>query len=487
MADEANCKALMGFTGLDRETTSTQILPYLRKIENRDRLQEHLKSLLGEGREQAEFIRKYCAGRFRVQQTLSVAPKHKPKDNSAFPSLQSTSKPSTTPTSLFPSKARVKPKNQPLKLNPDRSLQPALGVDQTIQSNFGSSGNVYIKSRDNEEVIGKRGKQKNQRLYPSESSFITPVSQPSAVSQVKSTQPDPSEHYDIPLSQLLQSSLKELPRLSWILDCLRSSPTVQPQGTAKCFCAAKIHPLPTSPLPSQCSICGLIYCELKPPLGPCPSCNGLELLSTNLNLQETICNHFISKRDALLRMELEKYQKRLSQEKQAQAVAAKAEKSFPSLPSQAPSTKSRPLPSRDAPSKSYSTQLGGGASIEERIRIGYERLAQEPRPKAMSSTSHTVLKIEPKTGKAKIITTTKTAGQAKSKQKDLGLNEMLKLDQEVRKAWIDELDDGYRALNGLEPIIAVGRQCRIEKGVNQTNFTPFPEYIPIGVYTTDTH
>ncbi|POV95492.1 hypothetical protein PSTT_16221 [Puccinia striiformis] len=200
MDDKLSCEALMEFTGLDQESTMTQILPYLKTFPEG----------FGDSAKSEE-------GRLRI------------------PSLQSTQKSSA---SNLPTTSNLG--NAPIKL-------------AEIYNNFGNSANVYMKSRDAEASAAKSSKKKNTKSTLSET--VTPEARLESTSNpdkskrledpvtTANSKPDIPPDIDIPISELSPSTLKELLELKVILDGFESK-TSTPRGTAQCFCEARSHGLP---------------------------------------------------------------------------------------------------------------------------------------------------------------------------------------------------------------------------------------------------
>ncbi|KAA1082051.1 hypothetical protein PGTUg99_008275 [Puccinia graminis f. sp. tritici] len=525
MDNKLNCEALMEFTGLDQESTMTQILPYLNSINSRAEVEEYLGSLIGQGQKQTSFIQRFSDQRFRTDSAMA---RNQNKVDAAFPSLQSTHKPSssslptTSSTTLgnFPIKTRGGPSTKTQSTQPKK--QQAAGshptnpsaLDPKIYNNFGNSANVYLKSRDSDDSQTKSSKKRNPKSI--HSGTVTPEPRFESTShpgQIQSTEepaaqtdskPDTAPDIDIPISELSPSTLKELLQLKIILDCFESE-TATPKGTAKCFCEARSHGLPIGRLPKQCTNCGLIYCKLKAALSSCPSCSEPTPLSTNNDLRTNVCAEFVAQRNGLIKLEIEKYQKRISLELK-KAQAQEADRAYPSLPSS--STPSRSHSHNQQPAShanSYSNQLHPGASIQNRIKLGYGRLAEEHNLKSNNkqslqqqqqqrltssyshqpNTSHTVLRLNSSNGKTKIIKTTKKNPQnngTPKQQELLTFNQVFDPefagDQEHHDLdnppYLDTFDDLLRLSSDLQPSLFVDQKLPSPHQV--------PEYVPVDVY-----
>lgn len=491
----------MEFTSLDKESTMTQMIPYLKSLKSKAECEDYLKSLIGKGKKQDDFVSRYCDQTFRNHPPVTK----NLNDKSAFPSLQSTQRtsssaaPTPSPRDNFPIRNRAAKSKQPPKLKTESSGESRQTVDPTVYQNFGNAANVYIKARESQESTDKSWKKK--KSTPNISGSVTPEFKPEPIQDVgpskvndkipsSDSKSKTSIDVDIPISELSPSSLKELLQLKIILESFESEKS-SPKGAGTCFCEARSHGLPIGRLPKQCHNCGLIYCRLKPALSPCPSCGEVTGLSRDTNLRDNLRSEFIAKRDSLIKLEVEKYQRRLSLEEQKEALAREAERAYPSLPSKSPSADSKINRPQSSTNSSYSNQLGGGVSIQDQIKLGYARLAKQfeenskdrtsqgrsPNASSESHTSHKVLRINPKNGKTKIITVTKKKPEGHDPKQTqlhelLDRNFMLDDDDVDNPSYGDEADDLVRIASGLRPSLFIENPPE----------PIVPDYVAMGVY-----
>ncbi|WAQ91320.1 hypothetical protein PtA15_14A203 [Puccinia triticina] len=387
MDGKISCEALMQFTGLDQESTMTQILPYLKSMKTRAEIEEYLGSLIGQGQKQTTFIQRFSDQRFRPNPTVS---RNQNNLDSAFPSLQSTHK-SSSSSSLPTISATLGP-SFPIKNRPGgpSTKQPKTEsggtrtptVDPKILNNFGNSANVYMKSRDSDDSVTRLSKKKNAKS--NHSGAVTPeprlleaanTNNRNTPDQIKSmeepvaqtdSKADLPPDIDIPISELSPSTLKELLQLKIILDSFESEePT--PTGSIQCFCEARTHGLPIGRLPKQCATCGLIYCKLKPALSACPSCGEQTPLSKNIDLKNAVSKEFLEKRQHLIRLEIDKYQKRMALEELKKAQAHEADRAYPSLPSTSTLSRTHSYNHPQQPAAKYSSQLNPAINGKTKI------------------------------------------------------------------------------------------------------------------------
>lgn len=498
----------------------TQILPYLKSIKTRVDVEEYLHSLIGQGKEQVGFIQRFSEQRFRANPTV-VKNQNQKKLDSAFPSLQSTHRTSsstslpTTSTTLgnFPIKNRQA--KQPSHINTcepsAHQPNPRPAIDPKIYTNFGNSANVYMKSRDSEDSVTKLSKKKNARSNPSGTATPEPSRPASCTTHLdqsksmeeptsqKNPKSDIPPDIDIPISELSRSSLQELLQLKLILEGFESENSTAVKGTAQCFCESRDHGLPIGRLPKQCAHCGLIYCRLKPALTSCPSCDQSTPLTSNHVLREKIRAEFLAKRNDLIQLEIEKYQKRVSMELKKAQAAQEADRAYPSLPTTSTSSKTHiHHQQQQASNTTYSSQLHPGVSIQNRIQQGYERLAQEhsgnnkqgvyqqsiyspSSQRHPNSSSHTVLRLNSSNGKTKIIKMTKKNQKEKPQaQEQLTFNHVFDpqfsgehLDSD-NPAYTDPFDDLSLIKTGRSPLPFVDQKLCPRSTI--------PDYVPVDVY-----
>ncbi|PLW21775.1 hypothetical protein PCANC_02882 [Puccinia coronata f. sp. avenae] len=393
MDDHVSCLALVEFTGLDQESTMTQILPYLKSMKTKAEVVEYLHSLIGQGPKQASFIQRFSEQRFRASPPV-INNQNQKKLDSAFPSLLASQR------------------------DPKSDKPPDI---------------------------------------------------------------------DIPISEFTPSCLEKLIELEGILKWFEPHSSTPAKVAAQCFCESRDHGLPIGRLPKQCAHCGLIYCRLKPALTPCPSCSQQTPLSSNTDLRENIRAEFVAKRKALIDIEVDKYQKRVSAEQKKALAAQEADRAYPSLPTSSSSGKPHSHPQPQTASNRYSNQLHPRASIQSRIRQGYDRLAQEhmslkgTQNNKPSPSSHTVLRLNSSNGKTKIIKTTKKNLPANRKPQDVLMSshdfdpqfsgEYLEHED---LAYVDAFDDLSVRAAGRLPLPSVDRQLIPPQKI--------PGYVPMDVY-----
>ncbi|KAI7940103.1 hypothetical protein MJO28_013755 [Puccinia striiformis f. sp. tritici] len=506
MDDKLSCEALMEFTGLDQESTMTQILPYLKSMKTRAEVEDYLGSLIGQGQKQTGFIQRFSEQRFRK---ASATVQSLRKDDSGFPSLQSTQKSSASnlPTTSNLSNAPIKTRGGPSIKNTGQSSQNnPPPIDPKIYNNFGNSANVYMKSRDAEESAAKSSKKKNTKSTLS--GTVTPEPRLESTSNpdkskpledpvtTANSKPDIPPDIDIPISELSSSTLKELLELKVILDGFESK-TSTPRGTAQCFCEARSHGLPIGRLPKQCAKCGLIYCRLKPVLSFCPSCNEPTPFSNNDDLKKNVCAEFLAKRNGLIKLEIEKYQRKISLELK-KAQVQEADRAYPSLPTTSNTNKAHSHQQQAANNATYSNQLHPGMSIQNRIRLGYERLAEEHSGKSSdqqslqqqrsnhlsSNNSHTVLRLNSSNGKTKIIKTTRKNLKDSTPQQQEHLTFKQAFDPEFygidhddlnNPPYLDPFDDLSNLSSNLQPSLFVTEKL---SSLHNT----VPDYVPVDAH-----
>ncbi|KAG0148482.1 hypothetical protein CROQUDRAFT_90195 [Cronartium quercuum f. sp. fusiforme G11] len=497
---------------LDQDTTATQIIPYLNTLNTKTALEDYLQTLLGPGLEQTAFIRQIVSDRFpnRLQPT-------------AFPSLKAsnvrpTSTSSSSSSKTGPHQYRNPDHSSRLSPAPNRSIRVS-PIDQPPpptqdwSSQFGSSGNVYVKDRgtDQNQRI-KKGKNvtgiaSGQSISAGPSTFSRPSSTPGPTQPQKHNQePQDTSSSGPPVSQanpqhasiatadilipLSGKSLEQLYHLERILNSLRLEPQPVSKSTPHaCFCLGRVHELPTSPLPNLCTYCGMIYCRLKLPLAPCPSCLRVDQVWSNANLKAAIVTHFERQKEELIETELRHHRQAELRLQQQAEMAKQAERAFPSLG--LGGLQKRPG-ANEVGRTSYVNHLTGGPSIEERIRAGYQNLANagdEVKKKQQAekdSSSRTVLRLDSKSGKTKIVTTTtstKKDGKIQTAVQERNLALMKEIEAgDQSTGLMDEWDDGQRLARGLEPVLAIPFGNVRHRPLN---VVAMPEYIPPSIYQHD--
>ncbi|CAH7680085.1 hypothetical protein BY996DRAFT_6424879 [Phakopsora pachyrhizi] len=471
MDDQKISSTIMGFTGLDKETTLTQILPYLRSLKNRSELEEHLKGLIGTGTEQNRFIANYLQNRFSTTNNSNQnRQSSKLIDQKSFPSLQSVSRTSSSssipsnPSKILLSTSNKNPlvnhtyerSNSNSTSKSNRDLKTSIEATVNLSKNFSNSGSLYIKDRaetaQRVESIKKKDYQKQTQGRNDKPSQASEQKTASAKAESnsekqKATEKDRLEDPIIPISRISKLTLKEISQLNKIINFLES-PTAD-SGSLKeedernvCFCGCTIHGPPKNPLPPQCESCGLIYCRINQPKYPCPSCGEKSKLVKNSNFFENVLSYFKVQRDDLVRTELEKYDSVLKREREEKELIEAGKGEFPMLPSgkknQEQSTSSRSSIKED---KDYVEKLTGGRSIEARIREGYENLENKGKKIKKTSSTYTVMRIDLKDGKKKIISTTSTTKTTNNKNRGGENQERDKSEKSINLIKFDEDDD----------------------------------------------
>ncbi|POW02040.1 hypothetical protein PSHT_12274 [Puccinia striiformis] len=474
MDDKLSCEALMEFTGLDQESTMTQILPYLKSMKTRAEVEDYLGSLIGQGQKQTGFIQRFSEQRFRK---ASATVQSLRKDDSGFPSLQSTQKSSASnlPTTSNLSNAPIKTRGGPSIKNTGQSSQNnPPPIDPKIYNNFGNSANVYMKSRDAEESAAKSSKKKNTKSTLS--GTVTPEPRLESTSNpdkskpledpvtTANSKPDIPPDIDIPISELSSSTLKELLELKVILDGFESK-TSTPRGTAQCFCEARSHGLPIGRLPKMCKV-------------------------------KNVCAEFLAKRNGLIKLEIEKYQRKISLELK-KAQVQEADRAYPSLPTTSNTNKHTHINNKPPTMHVFKPTTSGDVD-QNRIRLGYERLAEEHSGKSSdqqslqqqrsnhlsSNNSHTVLRLNSSNGKTKIIKTTRKNLKDSTPQQQEHLTFNQAFDPEFygidhddlnNPPYLDPFDDLSNLSSNLQPSLFVTEKL---SSLHNT----VPDYVPVDAH-----
>lgn len=476
--------SIMKFTSLDQETVSSQLVPYLNSLKTKLEIEGYLQSLLGPGSEQAEFIKQLILDKFKSEQialkqkqnqldfpTLNAKPKLNSGISSSSNSVKITTKSKKPSASL----------NQPIQNHSDQT------TNEDWSSKFGSHGNVYVKDKGNDQSLSKVGVKKptNEKkvIQPDQSTSNLqnplPIPELTKLEEKIQISKDTSDlklkplttlsDLTIPLSEPI---LQELFQLERIITSLQSGPDSKSDSkTRACFCSGRVHDLPSSPLPNMCSNCGMIYCKLELPISPCPSCLKLDqVLTKPTNFKESIRSHFELKRQELIELEVERFERLQERSRVLALNEEKVRREFPTLSS-----------SQDHQS-SYVNQLTGGGSIEDRIREGYQKL-QNLGESSQVSNSRTVLRLDAKSGKTKVVTTTKTIKNEKKSKTQVQEENSTKI-KEIETEFLsvkslDDLDDGYRLSLGLEPLFG------IPYGNLRARAVKVVEYVPVMSYQND--
>ncbi|EGG11502.1 uncharacterized protein MELLADRAFT_102526 [Melampsora larici-populina 98AG31] len=463
--------------GFDQETVSSQLLPYLNSLVSKSEIQEYLKSLLGDGIEQDQFIKQIISSKFKESVPIVGSSKQKQNQNQNqkqhqnqnqldFPTLNS--KPKTN-SDLSNSSRFIKVSSKPKK--PFQNDSKEIGY-QDMSLKFGSCGNVYVKDK-GKDLNGLKVVKKPTH----EQGTDTNVGHPStSSSQRTSDLPEPSlkeekitrledslgsksgrvmkvSDLTIPLSEPI---LRELFELERIITSLQTGPDSdsKPKPNSKnpknqaCFCSGRLHGLPSSPLPNRCSYCGMIYCRNKLPFSSCPSCSRLDLVFQDhqSKFKESILSYFESKRQESIQLEINKFERLQENFKRLRLTEENRQREFPDLST----IGSKALNDHQGIRHSYVDQVSGVGSIEDRIREGYRNL--------QNSTSRTVLRLDSKSGQTKVVKTTKTIkNQTKSKTEvqEENFMKLKEIEEEVLGLkTLDQTDDGFRISLGLEPVFS---------------------------------
>ena len=126
--------SLASFIGLDEETVTQQIVPYLETFTTRQALINHLEELVGPGQSQRNFLESYADEKFPVKATPSL--KHaQQSQHEQFRVSVSVSK---------PSQSSKKKSKFPTKLPPPRKVEADA---------FGGSGSVYRKGQEDDSLL----------------------------------------------------------------------------------------------------------------------------------------------------------------------------------------------------------------------------------------------------------------------------------------------------------------------------------------------
>lgn len=452
---------------------------------------DHLRNLLGQGTAQDAFIHRMSSQRFGGER-LAKKPAQ-PASQTAFPSLSSSARPKPSNFNSGSSGRGRDPGSTHLAAprpgTLPRTASPAERSKEKLSSQFGSSGNIYVKDRGLEPPSSSRNKKSHvksnehsgQSTPVGTSSRVVTPSPSTSAPEPKGRMPEaggtPNTNQlarphapatlDIPI-ELPETVLRELYHFDRILKSLRDG-RVSTKPASSCFCSGTLHGLPRNPLPPLCLHCGMIYCGLKLPMLPCPSCAKPDDIWSSPSLKESILLHFEGQRDRLVDSEFLQHQRAEQRQQHEAELVRQAERSFPSLGTSHPKTPAQ------MHHQSYVSHLTGGPSMQDRIREGYEKLAED---------SRTVLRLDSKSGKAKIVTTMKKVNPPKADKSAQARNraiiQALEAD-ELGTSWIDDLDDGERLSRGMEVLLSVP----VGHVRDERHTAYVPEYIPVTVYQHD--
>ena len=212
------------------------------------------------------------------------------------------------------------------------------------------------------------------------------------------------------------------------------------KGKAKaCFCGAALHPV--SPIHPMCDKCFLVICDLNVPYNsPCPSCRHSPLAP-----QQAIDDYAHAQeieRDLLIRTETERIRFESDEEERARRAVQ-----FPTLEGASQFGVTQP-----AAASGYASKAGGVDHYKQ-IDQAYKN-AQAREAADAARGERRVLTLDPKTKKARIVTTTITKKKAAVQPVKKPMSDVDELD-DPREPFIDYLDDGLRkdgALSNEEPL-----------------------------------
>ncbi|KAH9824254.1 hypothetical protein DFH28DRAFT_945015 [Melampsora americana] len=499
LTNQSIIQSIIKFTSLDQETVSSQLIPYLNSLKTKLEIQDYLKSLLGHGLEEDEFIKQVILSKFKSE----VIRENQKQHQLDFPTLKSTSDTSTR-SNLIEIKHQTQhtlPDSNPIF--PNHSIQTS--KDEDLSSKFGRHGNVYLKDKGKEPIrskVNKKPTHEKESLmkdvqFTSNSQISSDMIEPKQPEEkltVSETTLDPKSRRSTSISDLTiplsKSILRELVELERIITSLQ---TDEPDSklnlkTRSCFCSGEFHGLPLSPLPKICTSCGMIYCKLKLPHFTCPSCLRLDESLIKSNFKQSILSHFELKMEDLILIQLDQFQTLQKRLQVLNSNELKRQKEFPDLGFHSNSNSNSNLKSLNEFHRfnqtSYVNQLTGGKSIEDRIQEGYQTLQQSSKDPHPISNSHTVLRLDSKkSGPTQLIKTTKSIKHQRKSQSEVqeeNLRKIKEIEDELNQMKsLDELDDGYRISSGLEALFV------IPFGHFRARTVKVIEYIPVSNYQHD--
>ncbi|SCZ87652.1 BZ3500_MvSof-1268-A1-R1_Chr2-2g05118 [Microbotryum saponariae] len=437
-------------------TVAQQILPYITSIKTAQQVSNYLETLLPPGQASRALIQAYLAQRFPPARAASRPQPPRSSSTATKADPWGTAKP--TPASRTTAAA------------PTRAPNAA-----AMQSQFASTGKVYVKNRDDPDQgrWGGGGTASSSRANSSSrarSGTTTPIPPPMAPSSFSSSaatrSSDPPVHHHIndmsslPTPQsisLSETGRSQLATLDTSLKSLRLRLRPSPSSSSSpskraCFCSARYHPLsPYSPL---CPSCGLVLCSLNPPSFPCPSCQHPHLISAPL--LESHINTLETQRSEVL----ERERRRTEAEKEQEALERAAIR-FPELGG---GDRAHVAQGAGSGRMGYADLVGGGRAgaldIQARIERGYAQgrtaggreFGGGGAGGGGRGAPQRVLRLDMKTSKVKVQTKTKVIKKSEPKldrEKADYLEKEEEVDEWEGSRWIDESDDGWRLRNGL--------------------------------------
>ncbi|SGZ26069.1 BQ5605_C024g09828 [Microbotryum silenes-dioicae] len=428
-------------------TVAQQILPYMTSIKTAQQVSNYLETLLPPGQASRALIEAYLAQRFPAPAASRPQP---PRSSSTAAKADPWGTAKPTPAAA-----------------PTRAPNMA-----AMQSQFASTGKVYVKNRDDLDQ-GRRGgggTASSSRANSSSrapSGTTTPVPPPmapssSSSSSVATRSSKPPFHHHIndmsslPTPQsisLSETGRSQLATLDTSLKLLRLRPSSSSSSSPSkraCFCSARYHPL--SPYSPICPSCGLVLCSLNPPSFSCPSCQHPHLISAPL--LESHINTLETQRSEML----ERERRRTEAEKEQEALERAAIR-FPELGG---GDRAHVAQGAGSGRMGYAGLVGGGkVDIQARIDRGYAQGRTVGGREfggggaGGGGAPQRVLRLDMKTSKVKVQTKTKVVKKSEPKL-DRGKAEYLEKEEEVDEwessRWIDESDDGWRLRKGLSPL-----------------------------------
>ncbi|PWN21764.1 hypothetical protein BCV69DRAFT_297976 [Microstroma glucosiphilum] len=319
LSDQAAVQQIAGFTGLDNETVSTQILPYVKKLPDAQALRHHLIDLIGPGSAQTTFVKQLVDTQF---------PPPPP------PQPVSHSKPTQSSGSSSNAKSGQSSSNAPVDLS----------------KAFGSSGAVYVKDRGQksytprsaartpQEGLSRANTPLGTKTPPiggvttssaGSSSHFGDKQHAAAPGQAPSSSQQPFQLAPSEEMKMLNDEIAELTG-----DGRESISAQNPKRKSRtCYCQGRVHPLfKRRPI---CLSCGLLLCSMNTPTpfspdAGCPSCSTILLPPAE---RSALLSSLISQRDeaeqrALARVEhVRAERERAKEEKRAVA----SQELFPEL------------------------------------------------------------------------------------------------------------------------------------------------------------
>ncbi|EPQ32006.1 uncharacterized protein PFL1_00204 [Pseudozyma flocculosa PF-1] len=444
--------------GLDKETVTSQVLPFLDSFDDRQALRSHLEGLLGTGDAKSKtFISSFTDSRFPAP---APSPTPAPKQAETRPPTSFPGKPAGKGKKSLGARAGI---GKPL---PPRQIDNHDQRMEELSAAFGGMGTVYMKKREDDlDMLGYKGKGKgtgskgaspartpvSEAQTPSKPATPEPPSLSSSMRQaVKEATAPPKQspsQSSTTGAQSQGSTLKppkpieshpptaEMLAIDAVIQELTSDDGVGSTSRDKirhkrCFCQGREHSLaPNVPI---CYSCGLVICSaLFPsplsPLSGCPSCAASPLLSSSA--RGDLIAKLAAEREELveqqrIHIEMMREQKKLNKEKRKEEQSM-----FPQLGEA----------SLSAPSPSHIPAIGkhGGMARAKTLAQDAQRTAK-------------VLSLNMKTHK---LTVPKKPKVKAPKTEAAGSGAAAKVVEAPEEAETETPEDIYTALDGSALVI----------------------------------